>query len=340
MRQSKRDALRPVRRKRRVRIGASAVCIIAAMALTSVSAGAQSPWPSRPVKLVVPFPPGGGSDVIARVVGARLSVRLGQQVVIENRAGAGGALATEAVAKAPADGYTLLFTTTAMATNAASGKKLPFDLAKDLAPVGQIGATPLVIVAPAISPVKTLRQLIDLARAAPHGINYGSSGVGSMSHIGMELLASEAKVRLLHVPYKGTSLAMTDLISGQLHAVLGTFATTGQLIEGGKLRGLAVTGAQRSTFAPNLPSVTEIGLPGAQIDFWWGLMSPARMPPETLRRLNDELNTVLALSETRESLAREAAVPKPGTPDVFGRLMVFEVARWSKLIKDANIRME
>lgn len=313
---------------------------VAAASLLPAAAHAQAIWPNRPIKLVVPFPPGGGSDVIARTLGVRLSARLGQQLVIENRSGAGGVLATDAVVKSPADGYTLLFTTTAMATNAASGRKLPFDLMKDLAPIGQIGATPLLIVAPAISPVKSLRQMIDLARSKPNGINYGSSGVGSMSHIGMALVAAEAKVQLLHVPYKGTSLAMTDLVSGQLHAVLGTFATLWQLVESGKLRALAVTGAQRSTFAPNLPTVAEAGLPGAQIDFWWGIMGPARMPHEVVKRLNDELNAVLAQPETREALAREGALPKPGSSDDFGKLMTFEIARWSKLIKDTNIRIE
>lgn len=328
-------------------IASNVAAISAAIAVTALLPAAthaqtqsQTSWPSKPIKLMVPFPPGGGSDVIARTIGARLSARLGQQMVIENRSGAGGTLATEAVVKSPADGYTLLFTTTAMPTNAASGRKLPFDLLKDLAPIGQIGATPLIIVAPAISPVKSLRQMIDLARAKPNGINYGSSGIGSMSHIGMELVAAEAKVQMLHVPYKGTSLAMTDLVSGQLHAVLGTFATLWQLVEAGKLRALAVTGAQRSAFAPNLPTVAEAGLPGAQIDFWWGIMAPARMPPDVVKRLNDELNTVLAQPETREALAREGAIPKPGSPEEFGKLMAFEVARWSKLIKDANIRME
>lgn len=321
-------------------VAALAMSMTAAALLPASVTAQVTSWPVRPIRLVVPFPPGGGSDVIARATGARLSARLGQQIVIDNRGGAGGALATDAVAKANTDGHTLLFTTTAMATLTASGRKLPYDLVKDLAPVGQIGATPLLIVTSANAPIKTLRELIDQARARPNGVKFGSSGVGSMSHIGMELFAAEAKVQLLHVPYKGTSLAMTDLIGGQLQAVLGTFATLWQLVEGGKLRALVLTGAQRSSFAPNLPTVAEAGLPGAQIDFWWGMMGPARMPPAVVKRLNVELNAVLAQAETRETLAREGAIPKPGSPDDFGKLMVFEVARWSKLIKDADIRMD
>jgi tripartite-type tricarboxylate transporter receptor subunit TctC len=322
------------------RPSAGAMLIAAAAAALPVSASAQTTWPTRPVRLIVPFPPGGGSDVIARVVGARLSSRLGQQVVIDNRAGAGGALATEMAARASPDGHTLLFTTTAMATLTASGRKLSYDLMKDLAPIGQIGATPLLIVVPVNSSAKTLRELMELARARPNSVKYGSSGVGSMSHIGMELIAAEAKVQLLHVPYRGTALAMTDLVAGQIQAVLGTFATLWQLVEGGKLRALVVTGAQRSAFAPNLPTVVEAGLPGARIDFWWGLMGPAQMPPRVVKRLNDELNAVLAQPETHETLAREGAIPKPATPEDFGKLMVFEVTRWSKLIKDANINAQ
>jgi tripartite-type tricarboxylate transporter receptor subunit TctC len=227
-----------------------------------------------------------------------------------------------------------------MATIAASGRKLPFDVAKDLAPIGQIGATPLLIVVPATSEVKTLQDLIGAARVKPNAVKYGSSGIGSMSHIGMELVAAEAKVQLLHVPYRGTSLAVTELIAGQLQAVLGTFATHWQLVEAGKLRAIVVTGAQRSTFAPQLPTVAEAGLPGARMDFWWGLMSPARLSPELMKRMNEELNAVLAQPEMRESLAREGAIPRPGTPGDFGKLMAFEVARWSKLIKDANIKVE
>ena len=322
-------------------LSAKAVLIAAAVAvLLPASASAQETWPSRPIRMMVPFAPGGGSDVIARTIGARLSTRLGRTIVIDNRTGAGGALATETVAKASPDGYTVLFTTTAMATLTASGRKLPYDLAKDLAPIGQIGATPLLIVVPANLPAKTLRDLIDMARAKPNGVKYGSSGVGSMSHIGMELVAAQAKVQLLHVPCKSTALAMTDLFSGELQAVLGTFATLGHLVAGGKLRAVVITGAQRSTFAPHLPTVVEAGLPGAQIDFWWGLMGPARMPAPLIKRLNQELNAVLEQPEMRETLAKEAAVPKPGTPQDFGKLMALEVTRWSKLIKDANIKMD
>jgi tripartite-type tricarboxylate transporter receptor subunit TctC len=309
-------------------------------ALLPFGACAQAAWPNRPIKLIVPYAPGGGSDVIGRAIATKLSARLGQPIVVENKTGAGGALGFDAGAKAPPDGYTLLFTTTAFATNASAGKPLPYDTVKDFAPIGQIGATPLLVVVPQASKFKTLRELFDFARANPGTLNYGSSGIGSMSHLGMELLASEAKVQLMHVPYKGMAPAFTDLMGGNLQATLSTFASASPLIEGGKLRGLAVTGAQRSPFAPNMPTTTEQGFPGMRIDFWWGLLAPARVAPGVVKRLNEELNAILAQADTREILAREAAVPTPGTPDEFGNLIALEVARWSRLVKDHGIKTE
>ncbi|MEY4099106.1 MAG: hypothetical protein RL300_277 [Pseudomonadota bacterium] len=323
---------------RRFVLGAAAAAMTAGFLPTVASA--QGAWPSRPIKLIDAFTPGGSSDMIARAIGAKLAARLGQPVIVENKAGAGGALGTDAVAKAPADGYTLLLTTTGMPTNSALSKKLPFDLTKDLIPIGQIAATTLVIVVPVNSPIKTLKDMVDMARAKPNSITYGSSGVGSMSHIGMELLASEAKVKMLHVPYKGTSLATTDLMGGQLHALLGTFATYSQLLESGKLRALVVASPHRLAFAPNVPTAAESGLPGFQIDFSWGIMGPAGMPANVVKRLNEEVNLAVTQPDMRELLARVAAVPTPGAPEVYGKQMVFEVNRWSKVIQDANIKVE
>ena len=321
--------------------GVHAVLIAAMAVVLATNAGAQSTWPNRPIKLVDVFAPGGSTDTIARMVGSKLSARLGQPVVVENRTGAGGALGIDSVAKSAPDGYTLLLTSTAMPTNSASGKKLPYDLLKDLAPIGQIATTPLLIVVPVDSPIRTLRDLVDRARAKPSdGIRYGSSGVGSMSHIGMELLASVAQVQFLHVPYKGVSLSVTDLLGGQLQALLGTVATHSAMLEGGRMRGLVVTSPQRSPFLPNVPTSAEAGLPGFQIEFWFGLMGPAGMPAEVVSRLNTELSAIVALPDVREALARFAATPRTGTPEEFGRLNAFEITRWTKVIKDANIKVE
>ena len=318
----------------------AAAAATAVTALLPLAASAQAAWPNRPIKLIVPYAPGGGSDVIGRAIANKLGVRLGQMVIVENKTGAGGSLAFDAAAKAAPDGYTLLFTTTAFATNAAAGRKLPYDTIKDFVPIGQIGATPLLVVVSKDAPYKTLRDLVDVARAKPGNVNYGSSGMGSMSHLGMEFLASEAKVQLMHIPYKGMAPAFTDLMAGSVQATLATFASAAPLIDGGKLRGLAVTGAKRSPFAPNMPTTTEAGLPGFRIDFWWGMHAPAQVPPAIVKRLNEELNVILAQPDTRELLAREAAVPTPGTPDAFGKLVAQEVALWSKLVKDNNIKTD
>jgi tripartite-type tricarboxylate transporter receptor subunit TctC len=321
------------------RLVATAAAVFTITSVLHVAAAEQA-WPNRPIKLIVPYAAGGGSDVIARAIASRLSERLGQPIVIENKTGAGGVLGFDAVAKAAPDGYTLAFSTTAYSTNAAAGKKLPYDAAKDFVPVGEIGATPLFIVVAKDSPFKTLRELLDHAKGKPGSVNYGSSGIGSMSHLGMEMLAAEAKVQLVHVPYKGMAPAFTDLIGGQVQTTLGTFASASALIEGGKLRPLVVTGAKRSPFAPDIPTSAEAGYPGFRIDFWWGLMAPARVPPAVIQRLNTELNAILARADVRDLLAREAAVPTPGTPQEFGKLVALDVARWSKLIKDNDIKTE
>ncbi|HSV83770.1 MAG TPA: tripartite tricarboxylate transporter substrate binding protein [Ramlibacter sp.] len=318
----------------------AAATALAAAGLVPLSASAQAGWPNRPIKLIVPFAPGGGSDIIARTIATKLSARLGQPIIIDNRGGGGGILGVDAAAKAAPDGYTLLFTTTAFATNAAASRKLPYDSAKDFTPIGQIGATPLLVVVAGDSRIRTLRDLIEAAKAKPGAVNYGSGGMSSMSHLGMEYLATAAKIKITHVPYKGMAPAFTDVMAGNIQVGMSTFASAAGMMEAGKLRGLAVTSAQRLPFAPNLPTVAESGVPGFQVDFWWGLMAPARVPAEVVKRVNEELNAVLAQPEAREILARDAAVPTPSTPEGFSRLVAQDLARWSKLVKDANIQVE
>jgi tripartite-type tricarboxylate transporter receptor subunit TctC len=323
---------------RRVALKVAAVC--AAAVLLPFQAHAQEKYPTHPIKLIVPYAAGGGSDIIARAVAAKLAERLGQPIIVDNRLGGGGIIGFDAAAKAAPDGYTLAFTTTAYATIASAGRKLPYDPVKDFVPIGEIGATPLLVVVGQDSSIKTLGELVDRARAKPRTVTYGSSGVGSMSHLGMELLDSVAKTQMLHVPYKGMAPVLTDVLGGRVDSALGTFASFSQYMKAGKLRGLAVTGKQRSPFAPNVPTSAEAGLPDFQIDFWWGILAPARVPPAVVKRLNDELNVVLAQPGTRELLANEAAVPTPGTPDAFGKVVATDTARWGKLIKDRNIEVE
>ncbi|MBB3014069.1 Bug family tripartite tricarboxylate transporter substrate binding protein [Cupriavidus alkaliphilus] len=315
-----------------------------AAALLPAGARARAAWPNRPIKIVDVFAPGGSTDAMARLLAKKMSPRLGQPVVVENRNGAGGALGIDFVAKAPPDGYTLLQTVTSNAVlqaTATVGRKLPFDFLKDLTPIGEIAAAPLVVVVPANSPIKTLRDLVDIARAkADGGIRYGSSGVGSISHIGMELLASVANVRLTHIPYRGNSLAETDLLGGHLQAMLGSVATNIGLLESGKLRAIVVTSPKRSPFLPNVPTSAEAGLPDFQIEVSWGLMGPAGLPPDVVKRLNSEIGLYLTQPELRDFLSKVAATPRPGTPEDMVRVNAFEVARWSKLLKDRHIKIE
>jgi tripartite-type tricarboxylate transporter receptor subunit TctC len=323
---------------RRSALAAAATC--AAAVFTPRDTSAQANWPNRPIRLIVPFAAGGGTDVIARAVANKLTGPLGQPIIIDNRSGAAGIIATDAVAKAAPDGHTVLLASSANMANLGSRQPLPYDLEKDLLPVGQLGSTPTVIVVAQGSPIKTMRDLIDLARSRPDAVSFGSAGVNSFSHLAMQIIASEARVQLLHVPYRGSAPAFNDLIAGNLAVVLASFASARPLMEGGKLRGLAVTSAQRSSYAPDMPTLAEVGLPGSTIDYWWGLMVPALTPGAVVKRLNAELNAALVQPDVREQLAREAATPTPSTPEAFGSLIASEVVRWSKLIREADIGVQ
>ncbi|VTU16606.1 Argininosuccinate lyase [Variovorax sp. SRS16] len=310
-----------------------------AAALLFACATAQAAWPDRPIKLIVPFAPGGSNDNIARVIAAKLGARLGQSVIVDNRGGAGGTIGTDYVVKSPADGNTLLFVSSSITTNPAI-KKLSYDPIKDLTPIGEIGAGAFVVVVGNKVKASTLQEFIDLAHAKPKSISYGSAGIGGINHLGTELLASAAKIELVHVPYKGIGPAFTDLMGGTLQMLLPSLASAVPYINAGQMRGLAVTSAQRSPLAPQLPTVAEAGVPGFQLTVWWGLTGPAHMPAPVVKRLNDELNAVLAAPDVAELLAREAATPQPGSPEQFGKTIADDYARWGQLIKDAHIQAE
>ncbi len=325
----------PNRPTRRALLAAGLAALLSAPATTQAAA-----WPDRVIKLIVPFAPGASNDILARVLAIKLSAQLGQNVIVENKSGAGGTLGTDFVAKSTPDGYTLLFASISITTNAAMRAKLPYDLLKDLQPIGEVGAGPLVVVVSNAFKAKTLSELIEFARAKPKSINYASAGVGGINHLGTELFAAAAKVELVHIPYKGMGPAFNDLMAGNVQMALPTIASAAQHIHAGTVRGLAVTGAQRSPLAPELPTASEAGLPGFRLEAWWGVLGPAGTPAPVVKRLNEELNAALALPDVQEALAREAATPQPGTPEDFGKLIAGDLARWKQVVADAHIARE
>jgi len=316
------------------------LCITTCTVATQHAALAQTTWPSRPIRLVVPFAPPSSTDDIARMLAIKLSARLSQPVIVENKPGAGGTLGTDFVTKAAPDGYTMLFISTSVVTAAASGKKLPFDPVKDLEPIGELAGAPFAVVVSNDLKATTLSEFIALARSQPNGISYATGGVGSITHLGTELLSATAKVQLVHIPYKSLTLAFPDLLTGRIQMALPVLSAATPQLRAGKVRGLAVTGAQRSPILPDLPTTAEAGLPGFELVAWWGTLGPARMPAPIVKRLNEEQNAIFAMADVRERLLREGATSSSGTPEDFGRLVRAELARYSKLIKDANIQME
>lgn len=329
-----------IRKYRRKVVGAVTVIAIVGGTWLAGHAMGQEAWPQHPIRLVVPFNAGGSDDTIGRAIAAKLSVSLGQSVVVDNKGGAGSTIGTDMVAKSKADGYTLLLNSGSIATTAATRKHLPYDPLKDLAPIGEIAAAPFVVVVADNVKATTLQEFIALAGAAPGSVRYGSAGVGGLNQMGTELLASEARVRLTHVPYKGISPAFVDLMAGNLQMLLPSLPAATELVRAGKIRGLAVTSAQRAAMLPELPTVSEAGLPGFQLEVWWGLFGPAGMPAPVVKRVNDALNAALANPDIKELLGRQGASPRPGSPEAFGNLMRSDIARWSQLVKEKGIQTE
>jgi tripartite-type tricarboxylate transporter receptor subunit TctC len=326
--------------KRRLAIAAAALALAPLSGLAQTAAAGAAAWPTRPIKLIVPFAPGGSNDILARALATKLTQYYGQSVIVENKAGGGGTTGTEFVAKSAPDGYTIMIASGSLTTNAASGKKLGYDPVKDLTPIGMIGATPFVIVVGNDVKANTLGDFLTLARAKPGAVNYGTAGIGGINHLGTELFSAAAKIQMTHVPYKGIGPAFTDHMGGQLQMSLPTLASALPHIRSGKMRALAVTSAQRSPIAPEIPTVAEAGLPGFKLEVWFGLLGPGNLPPAVLKRLNEGLNAVLSQPELKELLAREAATTRPGTPDEFGVEVRSEIVRWTKLISDAKIQVE
>jgi tripartite-type tricarboxylate transporter receptor subunit TctC len=314
-----------------------AAFIFAAAQVTLVLPASAQSWPNRVITLVVPFPAGGPSDVIARTMAADLSEKLGQQVVVENRAGAAGNVGFAAVAKAAPDGYTLLLGTTSVVNNRFIYRNLSFDTDRDLAPIVLISKTPVAFAAHPSTGIKTLADLVARAKANPGKLNYGSPGHGTAAHITAELLQSMAGFKITHVPYKGSSPMITDLLGGQIELGADLFPTQIPLLKAGKYTGLAMTGKTRSTLLPDLPTVAESGYPGFEASSWNALLAPTGTPPEAIDKLNTLVNAYLKSDKGRADLARFGMEAGGGTPVDFKNFMAAEAAKWGPIIKAAKI---
>lgn len=322
------------------RIGAA----VMSCALLTGAAGAAlagDPYPAKPVRLIVGFAPGGANDLVARAVAARLSPRLGQQIVVENRAGAGGNIATELVSRAAPDGYTMLLASVAsFAMSPALIGKVPFDPVNDFAPVSQgVWVTSVLAVHPTV-PVKTLKQLVALAKKSPGKLNYASPGAGSIAHLGSELLFHTAGIRLNHVPYKGGAPAAADAIAGHVEAIYSLISTLTPHIRSGRLRGVVVSSARRSTALPDVPTVAESGYPGFEASGWLGFAFPAKTPKATVDRMNKEIVAVLQMKEVETQLGDLGMDTEPTDPSTFHALIKSDHVRWEKVVQAAGLRQK
>ena len=305
-----------------------------------VAVSASGDYPSRPIRFIIPYPPGGGTDSVARVITPPLAERLGQQVVVDNRGGANAIVGTALVAKAPPDGYTLLLCLPAsIAVNPGLYNQLPYDPQRDFEPVIRLSVTSQLLSTHPALPVRTINDLIRLARARPGAVNYGSSGVGSAAHLVVELLRSMAKIEMMHVPYKGGAPAMNDLIAGQIQLMSGPAIAALPFVRSGRLRAIGVTTAKRIPMLPDVPTVGET-LPGYEITGWLGVMVPKSTPPEIVARLNHEIRQVLEIPAVREHLANQGSAPIGGTSAEFKALIAGEIRKYAGLIKDAGIKPE
>ena len=308
--------------------------------LLPFAANAANPYPTRPIRLISPFAPGGGNDIISRTLGPVLTKNLGQSIVVDNRPGANTIVAMEILARATPDGYTLVTSSSSLATNATLYTKLPYDSIKSFAPVSMVGVSPLVVAVNPALPIKTIGELIAAAKAKPGSILYPSAGTGNSTHLGGELFAVMAGVTLTHVPYKGLGPGLVDLMAGRLQAIFSTAPAAIPHIKTGRLRGLAVTTAARSNLMPQLPTVAESGVPGYETGSWYGITAPAGTPRAVVSRLNKEITTVLGTPDFREQLLNAGADPMQTTPEQFAAYVQIEIAKWAKVIKLSGAKAE
>ena len=322
----------------------SRLALLAALLLAALPAAhaaqSEGAYPTKPIRLIIPFAPGGGTDLTGRAIALKLTEALGQTVVADNRAGANGTIGADLAAKAPPDGYTISMISSSHSVNPSLMKKLPYDLINDLAPITQATSQPYALVVHPSVPAKSVKELIALAKAKPGTINYGSSGTGGLSHLSGALFATLANIDITHIPYKGGSPALTDVIAGQIQMLYSTILQAHTHLQSGRLRALAVTTAKRSPAMPQLPTMAEAGVKGYEVAGWYGIVAPAKTPRAIIVKLNQEIVRALKMPDISEKLAADGSEPVGSTPEQFGAHIKSEVAKWRDLIRKTGIHAE
>jgi len=305
-----------------------------------LSAGAQEQYPSRPVRFILPFPPGGGTDILGRLIAERLSASLGQPVVTENRGGAGGNVGAEAAARSAPDGYTIVLCAPSLAISPSLYSKLNYDPVKDFAPVSLVATVPNVMITHPSVPAQTLQEFIAHARTRPGTMNFGSGGNGTSNHLAAELFNIVTGAKLVHIPYKGVNLAMQDVLSGQIHLVVIGIPAAAPHIKAGRLRALAVVTPQRTAALPEVPTTDEAGLKDFEVTTWYGVLAPAGTPRPVIARLNSELVKIIHAPEVKERLAASGTEPRTSTPEEFAAYLKQEIAKWGDVVRKANLKAD
>lgn len=317
-------------------------CKLAAALFTLLASAAvwSQSWPAKPIRFVVPYPPGGSNDVLTRITAQAMAPGLGQQIVIDNRGGAGGMIGADNVAKSPPDGYSIVNVQASFTANAALRQKMAYDPMSDFAYIGMMARGPLLAVVHPSLPVKSIRELVALAKSKPGQINYGSTGTGGHNHMATELFKRMAGVNIVHVPYKGVAPALTDLMGGHTQLVMTSLPSAMGQVQSGRLKALAVGSEKRSSFMPQIPTIAESGVPGYMAEFWWGLAAPAKTPAAILDRLAAELTKALQSAELKQKFAVEGSEPSVMSREQFTKFIVNEIVRWRKVAQDSGIKPE
>lgn len=318
----------------------AATCAAVAIGLCATAARAQNDYPTKPIRIVVPYPTGGFNDTLGRIVAAKLSTAWKQTVIVENKPGGGTVIGTQAVAQSPADGYTVLVVQFPFAANPWLYKSLPYDSAKAFAPVVLAGRSPMLFVVPSSSPLRSMQDVLAQAKARPGALNYGSSGAGSSNHLAMALFENVSGTRMTQVPYKGSTPLLTDLAGGQVDLAIDLLPHALPFIQSGRLRPLAIAGTQRSTLMPDLPTTREAGIPSYEVTSWHGFVVPTGTPPAIVDKLNRELNTIFAMDDVKKTFAQQGVVPDGGTPAQFQQFIDGQMALWKKVVQNAAITAE